>query len=277
MASFGLKSLHTLYGTAWKKGRTTELVVQAISGGGFRGVDTACQPKHYSEELVGEAIVQLTENHGFKRGDLWIQTKFSPLNCHDLKGQVPYDINAPLDEQVKQSIQKSLQNLKIQKIDSLVLHDHMPTHEENMTVWRQFEHAVDAGTVSCIGVSNFYDLKVLKNLFKHARIKPSIVQNRFYSKTDFDKDIRDFCIQNDIIYQSFWTLTANPALLGSSEVQSISKSRGITPEQVVYRFMVEIGCQPLSGTTDLQHMKEAVCVKDFCLSGSEVDSIMAVL
>jgi hypothetical protein len=32
-----------LYGTAWKKERTCDLVVEAVRAG-FRGIDTACQP-----------------------------------------------------------------------------------------------------------------------------------------------------------------------------------------------------------------------------------------
>jgi len=47
-----------IYGTAWKKERTKDLVVKAVLAG-FRGVDTACQPKHYREELVGEALQEL--------------------------------------------------------------------------------------------------------------------------------------------------------------------------------------------------------------------------
>lgn len=35
-----------LYGTAWKKDRTAGLVHAALKAG-FRGLDTACQPKHY--------------------------------------------------------------------------------------------------------------------------------------------------------------------------------------------------------------------------------------
>ncbi len=37
-----------MYGTAWKKEQTEELVVEAVKQG-FRGIDTACQPKHYYE------------------------------------------------------------------------------------------------------------------------------------------------------------------------------------------------------------------------------------
>lgn len=35
-----------LYGTAWKKDTTAGLVHTALKAG-FRGIDTACQPKHY--------------------------------------------------------------------------------------------------------------------------------------------------------------------------------------------------------------------------------------
>ena len=47
-------TLKILYGTAWKKDRTKELVYQAIKSG-FRAIDTACQPKHYNEPLVNES------------------------------------------------------------------------------------------------------------------------------------------------------------------------------------------------------------------------------
>ena len=42
----GVQMPRLIYGTAWKKEATTGLVVKAILNG-FRGIDTACQPKHY--------------------------------------------------------------------------------------------------------------------------------------------------------------------------------------------------------------------------------------
>jgi diketogulonate reductase-like aldo/keto reductase len=44
-----------IYGTAWKKDRTKDLVKEALSAG-FRKIDTAAQPRHYQEHLVGEGI-----------------------------------------------------------------------------------------------------------------------------------------------------------------------------------------------------------------------------
>jgi hypothetical protein len=43
---------HIIYGTAWKKDDTADLVYDALHAG-FRYIDTACQPKHYDEPGVG--------------------------------------------------------------------------------------------------------------------------------------------------------------------------------------------------------------------------------
>ena len=70
-----------MYGTAWKKDRTEDLVLQAVRLG-FRGIDTACQPKHYYEPGVGAALRRL-EQEGVGRDSLFIQTKYTPI-----RGQV---------------------------------------------------------------------------------------------------------------------------------------------------------------------------------------------
>jgi len=49
-----------MYGTAWKKEATTQLVQQAVATG-FTAIDTANQLIHYEEALVGEALVALAK------------------------------------------------------------------------------------------------------------------------------------------------------------------------------------------------------------------------
>lgn len=63
-----------LYGTAWKKERTAELVCQAVRSG-FRGVDTAAQPKHYRENLVGEGLRSVLRDGVCLREDLFVSQK----------------------------------------------------------------------------------------------------------------------------------------------------------------------------------------------------------
>jgi len=132
----GVKMPRFIYGTAWKRERTADLVVKAIQAG-FKGIDTACQPKHYDEPLVGEALLWL-EDHGIEREILFLQTKFTPLAGQD-PGQVPYDKNSPIESQVTQSFEASKKNLQTHYVDSLLLHSPIAPHELLMKVWEAME------------------------------------------------------------------------------------------------------------------------------------------
>lgn len=61
-----------IYGTAWKKDQTRNLVRQALLAG-FTGVDTAAQPKHYQEDLVGQGIRDAIKEGGLKRSHLYVR------------------------------------------------------------------------------------------------------------------------------------------------------------------------------------------------------------
>lgn len=63
-----------VYGTAWKKERTEELVTAALLHG-YRGFDTANQPKHYNESGVGAALSSAIESGLVSRQQLFLQTK----------------------------------------------------------------------------------------------------------------------------------------------------------------------------------------------------------
>merc|ERR1711909_80782 len=118
------------------------------------------------------------------------------------------------------------------------------------------------GKISVLGISNCYDAEFFTRLYNSSRHKPKILQNRFYNKTRWDNDLRAFCRQNEIIYQSFWTLTANLELLRHKLFKQIAKENHITEEQLLYKFLVDLGPQPLTGSSNLNHVKEAVAVKD---------------
>ncbi|MFN8578940.1 MAG: aldo/keto reductase [Candidatus Sericytochromatia bacterium] len=268
--SQNIKMPKIIYGTAWKKDKTDELVFKAVELG-FRGIDTACQPKHYNEPLVGKALEKLSKI-GIKRESLFLQTKFTSINGQD-PNNIPYDKNADLETQVKQSFESSKKNLITDYIDSLVLHSPMSSHFLNMKVWGVLEKYHEKGEIKQLGISNCYDLKVLKDLYKDSNVKPSIIQNRFYNQTDYDKDIRNFCNQNNIIYQSFWTLTANPHILQSQVILEISKKINKTPAQILFIFLTQIGIAPLTGTCNEKHMQEDLSIFDFKLSQEDINKI----
>ena len=256
-----------IYGTAWKKEHTKELVIKAIRAG-FRGIDTACQPKHYNEAGVGDALVLLAQE-GFRREDLFLQTKFTPLSGQDPLN-VPYDKKANLCIQVLQSFEASKKNLQTDYIDSLVLHSPFSLFEDLKVVWKNMENIVHRGEAKQLGISNIYDPQMLQDLYNIAKIKPSVVQNRFYKDTGYDKEIRSFCKTHDIIYQSFWTLTANPHILQSTELIELSQKYKKDPVQLFFVHLHQIGITPLTGTTDLEHMKSDLKSFDIILEDSEI-------
>ena len=259
-----------IYGTAWKKEDTQNLVATALYQG-FRGIDTACQPKHYNEAAVGAGIA-IALSHGVRREELYVQTKFTPVDGQD-PHKIPYDPHASLSNQVTQSFQVSLQNLGITDLDCLVLHSPLATESALFEVWGQMEKIFDAGGVKQLGVSNCYDLDKLENLFNKARIKPAVVQNRFYSKTQYDRKLREFCGRHSILYQSFWTLTANPELLAHATVRGLANDYGRKPAQIFFRYLTQIGIIPLSGTRSRIHMREDLEIFHFELSQKECASL----
>jgi diketogulonate reductase-like aldo/keto reductase len=263
-----------LYGTAWKKEATERLVAEALRQG-FRGIDTACQPKHYDEAGVGRGVAQCLGD-GLAREDLYLQTKFTPVDGHDPR-RIPYDPVAPIAAQVAQSFEVSQRNLGTSYVDSLVLHSPLATDAETLTAWRAFEAIAERGDARQLGISNCYSLKSLESLYRAARVKPAVVQNRFHKATGYDVGIRTFCRAHGIVYQSFWTLTANRHVLESAPIQTIASRHGRTPAQVLFRYLTQQGIVPLTGTTSIAHMREDLAIFAFTLTDAEQAAVTALL
>ena len=260
----------TIYGTAWNKERTAALVEQALTLG-FRGIDTAGQPKHYDEAGVGLGLAQAVKG-GINRKDIYLQTKFTPVDGQDPQ-RIPYDPKASLSRQVEQSFAQSLQNLRTDYLDGLILHSPLPKRMDLLEVWSAMEAIVDAGGARLLGISNCYEPERLEDLYHSARIKPAVLQNRFYAQTGYDRELRHFCRHNGIIYQSFWTLTANPDILVHRTVEDLSKKYQRTPAQIFYRYLTQVGILPLIGTTSSTHMREDLEILTFEMLEEECASV----
>lgn len=268
-----LPSPRIIYGTAWKKGDTARLVGAALREG-FRGIDTACQPKHYDEAGVGAGIT--AGRGGLTRAELYLQSKFTPLSGQD-PARIPYDPGAAPPEQVAQSFAASLLNLRTSYLDCLILHSPLASRRETLQVWRAMESLIDAGGVHSLGISNCYRLDDLEALCDSARIKPRVVQNRFYAETGYDRELRDYCRGARIIYQSFWTLSANPRLLAHPAITGLAKAYARTEAQILFRYLTQSGAVPLTGTRSEAHMREALGIFDFELSERELEAVDSLL
>jgi diketogulonate reductase-like aldo/keto reductase len=263
-----------MYGTAWKKEATTRLVQLAV-GAGFRAIDTANQLIHYQEALVGEALLSLAEQ-GLAREALFLQTKFTPATGQDHR--TPYDPSADLTTQVNQSFESSLKHLHTRYVDSYVLHgpyQRWGLGNADWEVWAAMEELYEAGMTKMIGISNV-TADQLTQLCAKARYKPMVVQNRCYAALGWDKEVRDICATQGLIYQGFSLLTANPHVFVDPQVSAIASRLQTGVAQVIFRFAMQIGMIPLTGTTNPQHMSDDLGAERLTLTPDELRCLESI-
>ncbi len=263
-----------MYGTAWKKDATSHLVQQAVAAG-FTAIDTANQLIHYQEALVGEALLALA-TQGIARERLFLQTKFTPVNGQDHR--TPYDPSADLTTQVNQSFESSLSHLHTDRVDSYVLHgpyQRWGLGKADWEVWAAMERLYEAGRTRMIGISNVAAGQ-LTELCARAKHKPMVVQNRCYAALGWDKEVREICRDQAIVYQGFSLLTANREVLADPTVRTIAQRLETGVAQVIFRFAMQIGMLPLTGTTNPQHMKEDLAAGQLTLSEEDMQYLETV-
>ena len=264
-----------LYGTAWKEAETERLALLAVQQG-FRGIDTANQRKHYHEAGVGAAIQAAIRDGLITREDLFLQTKFTFRGGQDHR--LPYDEHAPPPQQVQQSFASSLEHLGVSSLDSYVLHG--PSQRVGLVAadweaWRAMEQFHAEGKTRFLGISNVSS-EQLEQLIQGAKVKPRFVQNRCYASRGWDREVRKLCTTNNIIYQGFSLLTANRDVLVHPLVASIAQRYRRATTHVVFRFALDVGMLPLTGTTSTAHMQADLDVANFQLLPSEVAQIEAI-
>jgi diketogulonate reductase-like aldo/keto reductase len=103
-----------------------------------------------------------------------------------------------------------------------------------------------------------------------------VVQNRCYAAFGWDKAVRDLCRSQQIVYQGFSLLTANREVFLDHAIRAMAEKYGTGVAQVIFRFAMQIGMVPLTGTTNPQHMAEDLQADRFTLSPDEVQHIETI-
>ena len=240
---------------------------------GFRGFDTANQRKHYVEAAAGEALSATIKNGLVNRESIFLQTKYTFQHGQDHR--LPYDPDAPIADQVAQSLASSLEHLQTTYIDSYMLHG--PTQRTNLGIddwaaWHAIVETYKREKTRLIGISNV-DLNQLQLLCQEAEMQPHFVQNRCFASRKWDSDIRAFCAGKGINYQGFSLLTGNRKEIVSPKINALAKRHGRSVSEIVFRFAIDSGIIPLTGTSNREHMRKDLEVFDFQLRTSEIKVI----
>jgi diketogulonate reductase-like aldo/keto reductase len=261
-----------LYGTAWKEDSTARLTELAIRTG-FRAIDTANQRRHYFEAAVGQGLATAYNAGLVTRAGLFLQTKFTYQEGQDER--LPYDPAASLSRQVAQSLASSLEHLGTDYVDSFLLHGPASRHgwtDEDAEVWEAMVRERDAGRTRMLGVSNVL-LTHLEQMEEVHDELPAFVQNRCYARLGWDREIRLFCRERNIVYQGFSLLTANIHVLGHPAVTALAQQANVTPAQIIFAFARAAGILPLTGTTSADHMAQDLASRKITLAPDAVREI----
>ena len=239
-----------LYGTAWKEDRTEALVRLALEAG-FRGIDTANQRRHYFEAAVGAAVGRARRRgQGPARGPLPADEVHVPRRPGPPASLRPA---APIPRRrSQQSFASSLEHLRTTYVDSYVLHGPSPRRgltDEDWAVWRAME-AVHAGRPGAPARRQQRLARAARDAASTAaRVKPAFVQNRCYAIDGWDADVRAFCARARDRLPGL--LAAHRERSARSRLRPCSRAAqrtGRTAAQVVFRFALQVGMIPLTGT-----------------------------
>jgi diketogulonate reductase-like aldo/keto reductase len=261
-----------LYGTAWKEERTAGLTELALRAG-FRGVDTANQRRHYFEAGVGEGMAAAYRDGVVTRADLFLQTKFTYRQGQD--NRLPYDPSATLAVQVAQSLASSLEHLGSEYVDSYVLHGPASNYgwtDDDSEVWEAMRKERDAGHTRLLGVSNV-SLRQLARMAEARAEPPAFVQNRCFARLGWDREVRAFCREHEIVYQGFSLLTANMEVIHHPLLASVAEGARAGLAQIVFAFARAVGILPLTGTSDVDHMRQDLEGLQVVLPNQAVEAI----
>jgi diketogulonate reductase-like aldo/keto reductase len=137
------------------------------------------------------------------------------------------------------------------------------------------EALYQSGKTKMIGISNV-TAGQLEQLCEQAKVKPMVVQNRCFAVVGWDQEVRAICQTHGVIYEGFSLLTANTEVLAQPEIRGIARRLNTGPAQVIFRFAMQIGMLPLTGTTSQRHMKEDLEAERFSLSIEEIQRIETI-
>ena len=84
------------------------------------------------------------------------------------------------------------------------------------------------------------------------------------------------CQKESIIYQAFSLLSGNRQALLKPCVTEIAHHYNKTVPQIVFRLAFELGMLPLTGTTDVAHMRDSLDIFDFTLTNDEIETLLAL-
>jgi len=231
----------------------TENCAESVENGlelGYVYVDTA--QAYGNEAEVGEGI----QNADIDRDDIWLTTKVWRDNLNK--------------EDLKQSVEDSLEKLNTDYVDLLLIH--WPFQEMDLEeVLKEMDELVEEGKARNIGISNFTAEQTLKaqKLSEHDLLTNQVEYHPFLNQDE----VKEECRNQDMMLTAYSPL-ARGDVIGNETLQEIGEKYNKSEVQVALRWLIqqENVCAIPKATSE-DHQKANLDIFDFELTDSEMDEI----
>ena len=216
---------------------------------GYRSIDTASD--YQNEEAVGNAI----KKSGIKREDLFITTKLW--------------IQDAGYENAKKAFEKSLKRLQLDYLDLYLIHQ---PFGDVYGSWRAMEELYREGKIKAIGVSNFYDDRLI-DLIVHNDVIPAVNQVETHV---FNQQINSqkFMEENKVQIESWGPFAEGKNNMFKNEVlKSIADAHNKSVAQVILRWLIQRNIVIIPKSVRKERLKENFNIFDFELTNDEMQKI----
>ena len=208
------------YGTWRSLGDVSAEGVPWALEAGYRHIDTA--QGYDNEQKCGAAIA----NSGIPRNEVFITTKIAPENYAPGK--------------VRPSVETSLEKLRVDQVDLLLLHWPSPHDQYPMPSYvEQLAEVFDLGMARMIGVSNFTIAQINQaaELLGDRRIATNQVEIHVYMQ---NRPIVDHCRSIGVATTAYSPLSRG-TIAGEPLLAEIGAAHDATGEQVALAFLLAEG------------------------------------
>ncbi len=216
---------------------------------GYRHIDTA--QSYFNEEEVGNAIIK----SGIPRSEIFLTTKVW--------------IEHYGYEQTKKSVYESMQKLKVDYIDLVLLHQ---PFNDYYGAWRALENLYADGKIRAIGISNFSPDRLV-DLASFSRIKPMVNQvetHPFNQQIEAQKWMLKYGVQIEA-WAPFGE--GRGGLFTNETIASIAQKYNKSVAQVILRWEIQRGIVVIPKSIHIERMKQNIEVFDFVLSDEDMKTM----
>lgn len=231
------------------KEETKECVLNAIKVG-YRLIDTA--QSYFNESEVGEAIAEC----GVPREELFITTKVWIDNYG-------YD-------KCRESVLKSLEKLKTDYIDLVLLHQ---PFSDYYGAYRALEVLYEEGKIKAIGVSNFYPDRLADMCLFGRKVIPAVNQvetNPFNQQIKAQENMEKYGVHIEA-WAPFGE--GKSGMFENETLKKIGEKYGKSVAQVILRWLIQRGVIVVCKSTHIERMEQNFDVFDFELSKEDMEEI----